>query len=96
MPNVLIALQGIQTSDCGASEEQAATCEKLEVQEGTGQMSSDEFDLAVYDVVNFLYYTGDPGRLERHRLGIFVLLFLVILYVFTSLLGREYQKEVRH
>jgi ubiquinol-cytochrome c reductase cytochrome c1 subunit len=96
MPNVLIGLQGIQTFECGASQDPIAACDQLVVEEGTGQMSADEFDQTVYDVVNFLYYTGDPGRLERHRLGIFVLLFLVILYVFTSLLGREYQKEVRH
>ncbi len=44
--------------------------------------------------MNFLYYTGDPSRLERHRTGIYVLLFLVVLYVFTYLLGREYHKEV--
>ena len=54
----------------------------------------EEFDQAIYDIVNFLYYTGDPSRLERHRTGIYVLLFLLVLYVFTYLLGREYHKEV--
>ena len=93
MPNVLMSLQGVQTADCG---EHGAGESCLVVQEGTGRMSADEFDQAVYDVVNFLYYTGDPSRLERHRIGVFVLLFLVILYVFTYLLGREYQKEVKH
>ena len=71
-------------------------CGELVVMEGTGKLSAEEFDQAVYDIVNFLYYTGDPSRLERHRLGVFVLLFLVILYVFTFLLGREYQKDVKH
>jgi len=92
MPNVLIGLQGIQTAECGAGDEHC----QLVVQQGTGLMSAEDFDRAVYDVVNFLYYTGDPSRLERHRVGVFVLLFLVILYVFTFLLGREYQKEVKH
>ncbi len=101
MPNVLMGLQGLQSAECTSAEESIGDpvgqeCNYLVVQEGTGLMSSEDFDQAVYDVVNFLYYTGDPSRLERHRMGIFVLLFLVILYVFTSLLGREYQKEVRH
>jgi len=65
----------------------------LELQES---LPPEEFDQAVYDIVNFLYYTGEPSRLERHRLGVFVLLFLIILFVFTYLLGREYQKDVKH
>lgn len=92
MPNVLMGLQGVQTLECAAGAED---CDQLTVQAGTGIMTGDEFDQAVYDVVNFLYYTGDPSRLERHRIGVFVLLFLLILYVFTYLLGREYQKEVK-
>lgn len=70
-------------------------CGQLVVDEGTGQYTEEEFDQAVYDIVNFLYYTGEPSRLERHRTGVFVILFLVILYVFTFLLGREFQKDVR-
>ncbi len=55
----------------------------------------EEYDQATYDIANFLFYVGDPSRLERHRLGVYVLLFLVVLYVLTFLLGREYNKEVR-
>lgn len=70
-------------------------CGHLVLEEGTGRFTPDEFDQAVYDISNFLYYTGEPSRLERHRIGIYVLLFLLILYVFTWLLGREYTKAVR-
>ena len=71
-------------------------CGQLVVDEGSGQYTPEEFDQAVYDIVNFLYYVGDPSRLERYRIGIYVLLFTIILFVFTWLLGREYQKEVKH
>jgi cytochrome c1 len=70
-------------------------CGQLVVAEGTGAFTPEEYDQAVYDISNFLYYVGEPTRLERHRLGVYVLLFLVILYVFTWLLGREYHKAVR-
>ena len=70
-------------------------CGQLVLDEGSGQMTPEEYDQAVYDIANFLYYVGDPSRLERHRIGVYVLLFLVILYVFTWLLGREYHKAVR-
>ena len=93
MPNVLMHLQGVQELDC---PEESEDCSKLSVREGSGAMSSDEFDSVVYDLANFLYYVGEPSRLERHRLGVYVLLFLVVLYLVTNLLAREYRKEVKH
>jgi cytochrome c1 len=90
MPHVLIGMQGIQRSVCVGEE-----CGQLVVEEGSGTSTPEEFDQAAYDLSNFLYYTGDPSRLERHRIGVYVLLFLAILYVFTWLLGREYHKAVR-
>lgn len=90
MPNVMADLQGVQVDACAADAE---GCRELEVVEGTGSMSAEEFDQAVYDIVNFLSYVGEPTRAERERLGVFVILFLVILYVFTWLLGREYTKD---
>lgn len=71
-------------------------CGQLVVEEGTGLMTPEEFDQAIYDLTNFLYYVGEPSRLERHRTGVFVILFLIILYVLTSLLAREFQKDVKH
>jgi cytochrome c1 len=59
-------------------------------------MTPEDFDQAVFDLTNFLYYVGEPSRLERHRLGVYVILFLVILYIFTFLLGREFHKDVKH
>lgn len=69
-------------------------CGFIDVVPDTGKLKPEEFDKAVYDLVNFLYYVAEPARFERERLGIYVLLFLVVLYVFTALLGREYNKEV--
>jgi cytochrome c1 len=69
-------------------------CDQLYVEEGTGSMSATEYDAAVYDLVNFLHYVAEPSRLERHRIGIYVLLFLILLGVFTYLLNREYWKDV--
>ena len=69
-------------------------CDELVVEAGTGLLSEDEFDQAVYDIVNFLYYVGEPTRLERERLGLYVLIFLGILFVFAYLLNREYWKDI--
>jgi ubiquinol-cytochrome c reductase cytochrome b subunit len=65
----------------------------LELVEGTGSLTPEEYDQVIYDLANFLYYTVDPSRLDRERIGIYVLLFLAFFFVFTWLLGREYTKE---
>ena len=65
----------------------------LVVVEGTGSMSREEYDQVAYDLSNFLYYTADPSRQERERIGVYVLLFLAFFYVFAYLLSREYIKE---
>ena len=59
-------------------------------------MNPEEFDAAIYDLTNFLYYVSEPARLERQRTGVFVLLFLIILGSFTYLLNREYWKDIDH
>jgi len=66
----------------------------LELVEGSGSLTPEEYDQVIYDLANFLYYTADPSRLERERIGIYVLLFLAFFYVFTWLLGREYTKDL--
>lgn len=59
-----------------------------------GTMSPEEYDAAVYDLVNFLAYMANPVAGESRRIGVYVLLFLVFLLVWVVLLNREYWKDV--
>ncbi|UTA48836.1 cytochrome b N-terminal domain-containing protein [Simiduia sp. 21SJ11W-1] len=69
-------------------------CGSLKVGEHKGTMSAEEFDQAIYDLVNFLEYIAEPYALDRERIGIYVLLFLLVLFVFVYLLNREYWKDI--
>ena len=94
---VLFALEALTGEDAQARENEFRSrirCDDLAVKAGTGLLGEAEFDQAVYDIVNFLYYVGEPTRLERERLGIYVLLFLVVLFGFAYLLNREYWKDI--
>lgn len=71
-------------------------CDQLVLEEGTGTQTPEEFDQTIYDLVNFLTYVGEPYALERQRIGVYVLLFLIILFGFAYLLNREYWKDVEH
>ena len=57
-----------------------------------GTLSVEEYDSAVYDLVNFLTYISEPMAEQRKHIGKMVLLFLLLLMVFTVLLNREYWK----
>lgn len=91
MPNVLHELQGDVICD-SQGDEDPGHCELQHV-EGTGSLSPEEFDATVADLVNFLYYVGEPIRARRQEIGIWVLVFLGILYILTALLGREFSKD---
>lgn len=107
MPNVLQDLQGVQINNCTPEElahrhanaeidplTGARMSECLTVVDGSGKLSEEEFDQTIYDLTNFLTYMGEPYRLESERLGIKVLIFLAIFFVFAFALKKEYWKDV--
>jgi cytochrome c1 len=89
MPNVLHELQGDVICESHGDPDH---CELQHV-EGTGEQTPAEFDATIADLVNFLYYVGEPIRSRRQEIGMWVLVFLGILYALTTLVGREFSKD---
>ena len=58
--------------------------------------SEAEFDQDVRDITNFLDYVGEPAKLIRTSLGVWVLMFLGVLFILTYLLKKEYWKDVKY
>ncbi|MFO8152714.1 MAG: cytochrome c1 [Thioalkalivibrio sp.] len=88
MPNPLWELQGWQEKQVDADGET-----RLQVIEA-GSMSGPEYDRAIRDLVTFLVYLGEPMQIERQRLGMYVLGFLLVFLVLAYLLKKEYWKDV--
>jgi len=59
-----------------------------------GRLTPEEFDGFVRDTVNFLDYAGDPTQVERRSIGVWVVLFLLLMTWLAWLLKKEYWKEV--
>jgi ubiquinol-cytochrome c reductase cytochrome c1 subunit len=59
-----------------------------------GSMTGAQYDSFVRDTVNFLDYVGEPTQVERRAIGIWVVLFLLLLTWMCWLLKKEYWKEV--
>ncbi|HRH91181.1 MAG TPA: cytochrome c1 [Agitococcus sp.] len=58
-------------------------------------LGPEDYKVAVGDLVNFMTYMAEPIRTERERLGVWVLLFLAIMFVPVYLLNKEYWKDVK-
>ena len=59
-----------------------------------GSLSPEKYDVAVFDLVNFLTYVAEPMAEQRKHIGKMVLLFLLLLMVPVMLLNREYWKGI--
>jgi len=58
------------------------------------ELGDDKFKEAMADLTNYMVYMSEPIRAERERLGVYVLLFLAILFIPVYFLNREYWKDV--
>jgi ubiquinol-cytochrome c reductase cytochrome c1 subunit len=85
MPNPLWQLQGQNVRN--------AETHKLEMAV-PGQMSTAEFDKAISDLVGFMVWMGEPQQEFRRTLGFFVLGFLLLLFVVSYALKKNYWKDI--
>ena len=59
-----------------------------------GKLSPEEFDKAMLDLTAFLVYLAEPAQLQRHKMGVFSIFFLIILMGLAYLLKKEYWRDV--
>lgn len=92
MPNVFWQIQGEQKPTFKTVDGHEQIDEL--VLEKPGILSEEEFDTMVNELVNFLVYVGEPVKLERERIGKYVLFFLGMFLLIAYLLKKEYWKDV--
>jgi ubiquinol-cytochrome c reductase cytochrome c1 subunit len=97
MPHVLVGLQGtqkanfkVETDDKGNEHK---TFEGFE-QVTAGALTAEEYDELVRDLTNYMVWASEPVKLERQRLGVWVMIFLSIFFVLAYLLKKEYWKDI--
>lgn len=96
MPHPFVHLQGLQVpvySEGHGPDSAQPHVIGVELVEA-GQMTPEEYDTMVRDLTNFLTYVGEPYKLERQRLGLYVLLFLGLMFILAYLLKKEYWKDI--
>jgi ubiquinol-cytochrome c reductase cytochrome c1 subunit len=93
MPDVLYGLQGIQRAVFKTEPDGEKIFEHFEMQQ-PGKMTEKQYNNAMRDLTNFMVYMGEPAKLVRYRLGIYVMLFLAVLLLFSWLLKKDYWKDI--
>jgi len=93
MPHVLYNLQGARHAIFKKDDHGVEVFDHYEMVK-PGSLNEDEFDASVRDLTNFMVYLAEPARMVRYKLGVYVLIFLSIFFVFAYLLKKEYFKDV--
>jgi len=97
MPNVLWRQQGIQSPVYRQeTSEGGFTRDVIDhfVLTTPGVQSPEEFGQTARDITAFLEYAGEPVKLERKGVGVWVLLFLALFTFIAYLLKAEYWRDV--
>jgi len=93
---------GVHAGDAHAADSDVGSAEnpiyvvgdaKFEL-EHPGKLSPEEFDVAMTDLTAFLTYLAEPAQLQRTRIGVFTLTFLIILMGLSYLLKKEFWRDV--
>lgn len=92
MPHVLLKYQGIQS----LKHDQHSTKieDMLELIEN-GELSEDEYNAMITDLVTFLSYVGEPIQVERKNIGTGVLIFLILLTAALYFLKKEFWSDIK-
>lgn len=92
MPNILAPLEGkmIAQSEKNLNHQVPLRLVLLE----PGEMSQQQFDSALQDLVTFLVYVAEPAQLVRYQIGVVVLLFLGLFLIVAYQLKRFYWRDV--
>ena len=89
MPHVLHDLQGEQR----AVKDEAGHITGFELARA-GSMSEKEYDAAMRDLTNFMVYLAEPAKLDRYRIGGYVMIFMFVFFFLLYLVKKEYWRDI--
>ena len=99
MPHVLWELQGTRKAkfeEVNDEHGHGTTHKFVGFEQVTpGTLSNAEYDSAVADLVGYLEWMGEPKQNFRKKLGVGVLVFLLIFFVFAYRLNAVFWKDIK-
>ena len=97
MPHVLWELQGeqhlVSKESIAAVYYDPSYSDFLELV-SPGKLTEKEYDRTVRDLVNYLVYMGEPIKLKRTKIGVWVMFYLFVFLLIAYMLKKEYWKDI--
>ena len=97
MPHVLWELQGeqhlVSKESIAAVYYDPSYSDFLELV-SPGKLTEKEYDRTVRDLVNYLVYMGEPIKLKRTMIGVWVMFYLFVFLLIAYMLKKEYWKDI--
>ena len=93
MPNILAPLEGQVIVELGNNGVENQLPSRLVLVE-QGEMSQQQFDSALQDLVTFLVYVAEPVKLIRYQIGLLVMIFLCLFVGVAYQLKIHYWRDV--
>ena len=97
MPHVLWELQGeqhlVSKESIAAVYYDPSYSDFLELV-SPGKLTEKEYDRTVRDLVNYLVYMGEPIKLKRTKIGVWVMFYLFFFLLIAYMLKKEYWKDI--
>ena len=97
MPHALWQLQGKRAPIYETTEEHGHEVHVFKGWEQLtpGTMTTEQYDQTVGDLVNYMQWMAEPAQNNRVRVGVWVLLFLCVLTLFTWRMNASFWKDVK-
>jgi len=92
MPNIFWKQEGVKEPIFEEHDGEKVVVGTELVKKGT--MNPEEFDTMIRDLVTYLAYMGEPNQSYRKTLGVYVLIFLVVLFGLAYAMKKDYWKDV--
>ena len=91
----IVDLHGAAVMDAQTGEPMTEqSCEIFSIAEGTGSMTPAEFDATIYDLTNFMAYMAKPYKSDSQRIGLWAVLFCIMMTILFYFLKKEYWRDV--
>ena len=93
----LIATKGVAQLEAAQETKDGKTSTRFVLKTltpATGALSQVAYDRAVADLVNYMTYMAEPARLERRKVGFYVLMLLGVLLLLVFALKKSYWKNI--
>ena len=59
-----------------------------------GKLSNAQFDSEMRDLTNFLVYLAEPAQMQRKKIGVWTIAFLILFMLLAMVLKKEYWRDV--